>query len=87
MSRRRISLPALKDGFVFSSTWTVSWVRGLRPMRAGRCFTVKAPNPRSSTRSPRARAAVIWSKIVATISLSVRWPQMLAAGGEFRDEF
>ena len=33
--------------------WTVSWVRGLRPMRAGRCFTVKAPNPRSSTRSPQ----------------------------------
>jgi hypothetical protein len=31
------------------------------PMRAFRCFTVKAPNPRNSTRSPRARAAVIWS--------------------------
>jgi len=31
-------------------------------------FTVKAPKPRSSTRSPRDNAPVIWSKIVATIS-------------------
>ena len=42
-------MPALKDGTAFPSTWTVSWVRGLRPMRARRCFTVKAPNPRSSS--------------------------------------
>ena len=65
---RSISLPALKDGFVFSPTATASPVRGLCPMRALRCFTVKAPNPRNSTRSPRARAAVIWSNIVATTS-------------------
>jgi hypothetical protein len=63
--RRFIPSP-LKYGTVFSSTWTVSWVRGLRPIRALRRLIVKAPNPRSSTRSPRARAAVIWSKIVAT---------------------
>ena len=57
LSRQSISLPVLKYGTAFSSTWIVSWVRGLRMMRALRCFTVKAPNLRSSTRSPRARAA------------------------------
>jgi hypothetical protein len=41
---------------------------------APRRLTVKAPKSRSSTRSPRARASVIWSNIVVT-------------GGEFRNEF
>jgi len=31
LSRRSISVPALKYGTVFSSTWTVSWVRGFAP--------------------------------------------------------
>jgi hypothetical protein len=86
LSRRSTSLPVLKCGTVFSSTWTVSWVRGLRPMRAGRCFTVKAPNPRSSTRSPRTSAAVIWSNTVATMS-SASSTRRGGLGGEFRDEF
>ncbi len=42
-------------------------VRGLRPVRASLFFTEKAPNPLSSTLSPRASAAVISSKIVVTI--------------------
>ena len=61
-------LLVVKYGTVFSLTWTVTPVRGLCPMRALRCFTEKAPKPRSSTRSPRARAPVIWSNIVATIN-------------------
>ena len=51
LSRRSISLPALKCGLVFSPTATVSRVCGLRPMRALRCLTVKVPNPRSFRRS------------------------------------
>jgi hypothetical protein len=59
LSRSRSCLPVLKNGMCFSETWTLSPVRGLRPTRASRRFTEKAPKPRSSTRSPRARAAAI----------------------------
>ena len=51
-----MSLPVLKKGTYFSDTVTCSPVRGLRPVRAGRFLTEKAPKPRSSTRSPRASA-------------------------------
>ena len=68
LSRSRNSLPVLKNGRAFSSTGTGSPVRGLRPMRALRRFTVKVPKPRSSTRSPRTSASVIRSNTVATIS-------------------
>ena len=51
-SRSRISLPVLKNGTDFWSTETWAPVRGLRPVRAGRCLTEKAPKPRNSTRSP-----------------------------------
>jgi hypothetical protein len=50
------SLPALKNGTCFSSTSTLSPVRGLRPMRASRFFTENAPKPRSSTRFPLAKS-------------------------------
>ena len=61
-------------------------VLGLRPVRASRCFTVKAPKPRNSTRSPRASAKVISSKIVATmVSTSCR-AQMRIGGGQLRDQ-
>src|SRR5262249_8223078 len=63
LSRSRISLPVLKNGADFFSTETCAPVRGLRPVRAGRFFTEKAPKPRSSTRSPRAMAAVISPRI------------------------
>src|SRR5277367_2813508 len=56
LSRSRISLPVLKKGTNFSVTGTLSPVRGLRPVRACRCLVENAPNPRSSTRSPRANA-------------------------------
>ena len=36
-------------------TGTLSPVRGLRPVRAWRCLVEKAPKPRNSTRSPRAK--------------------------------
>jgi hypothetical protein len=63
LSRWRISLPVLKYGTAFFSTETVTPVRGLWPMRAGRRLTEKVPNPRSSTRSPRVRAAMISPKM------------------------
>ena len=66
-SRSRISLPVLKNGTDFSSTETCAPVRGLRPVRAGRFFTEKAPKPRSSTRSPRASAAVISLRMALTM--------------------
>src|SRR5690606_10666536 len=65
--RSRSSLPVLKKGTHFSSTSTVSPVRGLRPLRAGRFFTEKAPKPRSSTRLPSARAFVISSNTAPTM--------------------
>src|SRR5262245_40248091 len=65
--RSRISLPVLKNGTDFFSTETWAPVRGLRPMRAGRFFTEKAPKPRSSTRSPRAIAATIPPSIALTM--------------------
>src|ERR1700686_992919 len=71
--RSRISLPVLKNGTLFWSTGTCAPVRGLRPARAGRCFTEKAPKPRSSTRSPRAKAATISSRIAFTMFSTSRW--------------
>jgi len=41
-------------------------VRGLRPVRASRSLAEKAPNPRSSTRSPRRNASTISSNIALT---------------------
>src|ERR1019366_251833 len=67
LTRSRNSLPALKNGTDFSSTGTASPVRGLRPVLASRRLTVNAPNPRSSTRAPRANAAVISSNMVLTM--------------------
>jgi putative ABC transport system substrate-binding protein len=42
---------------------TCAPLRGLRPARGGRCLTENTPNPRISTRSPRASALTIWSRI------------------------
>src|SRR6266545_623626 len=67
LRRSRISLPGLKNGTDFFSTETWAPVRGLRPVRAGRFFTEKAPKPRSSTRSPRAIAATISLRIALTM--------------------
>src|SRR5690606_22639481 len=72
-SRSRISLPALNCGTYFSPTSTCSPVRGLRPTRAGRFLTEKAPKPRNSTRSPRAMASPISSRIALTMFSMSRW--------------
>ena len=71
-SRSRSSFPVLKNGTCFSATSTLSPVRGLRPTRASRRLTEKAPKPRNSTRSPRARAAAISSKIAVTMTSTSR---------------
>jgi hypothetical protein len=67
LSRARISFPVLKKGRALFATATAAPVRGLRPVRASRSLTEKAPNPRSSTRSPRRRAWTISSNITLTI--------------------
>src|SRR5262249_60503614 len=41
LRRSRISLPVLKNGTDFLATATCAPVRGLRPVRAGRCLTEK----------------------------------------------
>src|SRR3546814_18433933 len=61
------------NGIAFSATSTDSPVRGLRPTRAFRRLTEKAPKPRSSTRWPWDRASEISSKIVVTIFSTSRW--------------
>jgi hypothetical protein len=50
-------------------------------------LVAKAPKPRSSTRSPRASAPEIWSKIVVTDQLNIHLARVWVAGGEFRDQF
>src|SRR5579884_4089641 len=72
LRRSRNCLPVLKNGMCFSATLTLSPVRGLRPMRASRRLTENAPNPRSSTRSPRDSAAAISSKIAVTTTSTSR---------------
>ena len=66
LSRDFISLPVLKKGTTLWPTETRAPVRGFLPSRAWRRFTKKLPNPRSSTRSPRAIAETISAKIVFT---------------------
>ena len=71
--RWRISLPVLKNGTDFFCTDTCAPVRGLRPVRAGRVLIEKAPKPRSSTRSPRAIAAMTSSRMALTMFSTSRW--------------
>ena len=71
----------------FSATRTPSPVRGLRPTRASRRLTEKAPNPRSSTRSPRASAGVaISSKIAVTMTSTSRWYRVRVGLGQPQHE-
>src|SRR6516165_5595898 len=73
LRRSRISLPVLKNGTHFLSTATCAPVRGLRPVRAGRCLTENAPKPRNSTRSARDIAATISPSIALTMFSTSRW--------------
>jgi len=74
LSRPSIALPILNAAKCLSVTFTWSPVRGLRAMRASRCLTENTPKPRSSTRSPRASAAAISVKSVATMRFASRRP-------------
>src|ERR1700746_404937 len=73
LRRSRISLPVFKNGTECLSTATCAPVRGLRPVRAGRCLTEKAPKPRNSTRSPRDIAAIISPRMALTMFSTSRW--------------
>jgi hypothetical protein len=74
LSRDFISLPLLKKGTALLATKTKAPVRGFRPVLPSRNFMKNTPNPRSSTRSPRAIAAVISEKMALTIfSASCRY--------------
>src|SRR3954453_17408689 len=68
-----MSRPVLKVGNTFSDTATAVPSRGFRPVRALRVLTANTPKPRNSTRSPRASAVVIVSKMVLTILSTSRW--------------
>jgi hypothetical protein len=59
--------PVLNVGMAFSPTETAPPVRGLRAVYDSRSLTTNTPKSRSSTRSPRTRAAVMVSRIVLTI--------------------
>jgi hypothetical protein len=63
-----ISFDTLNLATFFAGTRTASPVIGFRPMRALRVWTEKVPNPRSSTRSPRLKAAAIECRISSKIS-------------------
>ena len=67
-TRSRNSLPALKCGTYFFGTKTFSPVLGFRPVRGGRKFSPKLPNPLISTRSPCDNVDDIASNIVFTAS-------------------
>ena len=60
------SLPGLKRTAFPGGMLTSAPVRGFRPMPVLRGRTVKTPKPRSSMRSPRARAFFMLSKTVST---------------------
>ena len=67
LRRTRMSFPVLNAGTTFFGTDMSFPVRGFRPVRARRTLTENAPNPRSSTRSPRAIAETTQSRIASTI--------------------
>jgi hypothetical protein len=86
LSRPRISLPALKiwHRLVVHHLDRVVGARIASDAGGGRCFTVKAPNPRNSTHSPRARDVVICSNIRSS-QRSVQRPPAADAGRWRRD--
>ena len=86
-SRSRISLPVLKNGTDFCSTETWAPVRGLRPVRAGRCLTEKAPNPRNSTRSPRGHGVGDFAEDRVDDVLDVALIEMGILSGNSLDKF
>jgi hypothetical protein len=72
-------------GRAFFSTATAAWLRGFRPIRDGHCLIEKTPKSRSSTRSPRAIAAIISPRIALT-NLHVALVEMRVPIGDKLDE-
>jgi hypothetical protein len=68
--RSCIRLPALKCGKRLSGTMTSAPFFGFRAGRPRRTRTLNVPMPRISTRSPRASAAVITSRMMLTVFAS-----------------
>jgi hypothetical protein len=67
-------LAGVKNQIILLANLDRGAVRGLRPRRARLVLGVKVPNPRSSTRSPRASPAPISLKRTPTASaMSSRW--------------
>lgn len=64
-----ISFPGLNVTTNFAGTLTWRPVRGLRAVRAARCFTSKTPKFRSSIRRSLTSASIIASKVFWTIFL------------------
>ena len=67
-----MSLLGLNANKAFSGTTTALPLRGFRALRVDRFFAVNTPKPRSSTRSPRASAAVIVSSMASTMASASR---------------
>ena len=88
LRRSCIFLPILKKGTRLFSTRTVSPVRGLRPVRALRCLTEKAPKPRSSTRAPEASAFgyFLENRVddLFSVALVEMWIELGQAENQFR---
>src|SRR5215208_6644593 len=71
-TRKRSSLPTLKNGTRLAATETNAPLFGLRPCRARRFLTTKLPKPRISIRSPPASASTIESKMALIITSESR---------------
>jgi hypothetical protein len=67
-TRSRISLPGRKWGTYLAGTITALPVLGFRPLRGGRWFRLKLPNPRISALPPLTSACDIPSIIMLTAS-------------------
>jgi len=79
--------PTLKWGTCFAGIWTGSHVLGFLPVLASCCLTLKMPNTRISTRSPRASVSIIpsnrWSTMISA-SFWVRCGTWLRSGWRVR---
>lgn len=64
LTRSRNSFPALKCGTYLAGIITVAPDFGLRPLRGGRWFRLKLPNPRISALPPLASVRAISSRMV-----------------------
>ena len=87
MSRRSISLPALKYGTPCSSTWTVSWVRGFASEAGTALLHHEGAEPTQLDALAARQSGGDLVEYRRDDQFNILLPQMRAAGGEFRDEF